>query len=183
MVLHSREGASTAQRDIWPFVPPSGGRVTLGPDVGRLGNSNALDLSALCAHSGYGGRQRVAPARKIKMLRIIVRTDMQVQHTMKCWDHPVTAPDAGDDVLKGKLGVLRWSEPGIRRIRIALAGSHPGLHQLVMQKQPPVARVLRLQLELCGPPRRQVIIVRERLSEARDVDMSLPALELCQLIS
>ena len=68
MVLHSREGASTAQRDIWPFVPPSGGRVTLGPDVGRLGNSNALDLSALCAHSGYGGRQRVAPAGEVRQV-------------------------------------------------------------------------------------------------------------------
>lgn len=109
------------------------------------------------------------------MLRVVVVTDMKIQHAMKDRDHPVAAPHARDHILQGKPCILLRREAWIGRLYITVSPAHAWLHQLVMQEKTLVVHVLRLQFELRCPPGCLVVDIGQRFARPGDVDVGLSA--------
>lgn len=141
-----------------------GGSLEIVGGICRRQRGNACDGIDIVAPDLREHRLQGLPeGHEIEVLRIVVVADMDIQDTVKRQDHPAAAPNARDDILQRELCVLHLGESRIGGIYIALSGTHPGLHELVVQEQDPVMSVLRLELELRCPPWCRVGVVRDSI--------------------
>ena len=151
------------------------------PSCWRRGRRWGLLPTARAADRVQHVNERGPPRPEIEVLRIVVIAHLQVQDAMKRGNHPTAAPNARDQILKGKPVVLDLGESRVRRFNIRFPWPKPGLDQFVMKKITAIYRAA--ELELGRTPGRGIVAISFRLAGAGEINMGFAGCEVFQIVA